>query len=102
MARRFNRQNNEWKYRTMCDNFLPFSFTKGKSNEVNESLMKLINDDGRIHMVPSKSKEVYFLRLAVCASRSNSDDIKFAWDVILELVDGLLSDRKDTARKDKK
>jgi aromatic-L-amino-acid decarboxylase len=54
-------------------------------NDKNEILLKSINDDGRIHLVPSKFQETYFLRFAVCASRTTSDDIKFSWNVIKEL-----------------
>ncbi|XP_052790248.1 aromatic-L-amino-acid decarboxylase-like [Mya arenaria] len=56
------------------------------TNEVNEKLLKDINADGRIHMVPSIVKEVYFLRFAICASRTTSDDVRFAWNVIKELA----------------
>ncbi|WAR30449.1 DDC-like protein [Mya arenaria] len=48
--------------------------------------LKDINADGRIHMVPSIVKEVYFLRFAICASRTTSDDVRFAWNVIKELA----------------
>ncbi|KAJ8300053.1 hypothetical protein KUTeg_021572 [Tegillarca granosa] len=48
--------------------------------EVILGLIEAINDDGRIHLVPSKVKDTYFLRFAICASRTNSDDVKFAWE----------------------
>ncbi|KAL5011602.1 hypothetical protein ScPMuIL_010153 [Solemya velum] len=57
------------------------------SNKANENLLKAINDDGRLHMVPSKIKEVYFIRFAICAARTSARDIHFAWKVIKELTE---------------
>ncbi|XP_063223034.1 aromatic-L-amino-acid decarboxylase-like isoform X2 [Bacillus rossius redtenbacheri] len=37
------------------------------SNERSERLLKSINGHGVIHLVPSKVRDVYFLRLAVCS-----------------------------------
>ncbi|XP_037083637.1 aromatic-L-amino-acid decarboxylase-like [Pollicipes pollicipes] len=48
-------------------------------NEVNEALLKQINDAGRIHMVPSKLRQTYILRFAVCASATEESDIELAW-----------------------
>ena len=62
------------------------SFLQGP-NEPNETLLKAINDEGTIHMVPSKVKDTYFLRLAICASRTTNSDIQLAWDVIKKLTD---------------
>lgn len=60
------------------------------NNDRNELLLKAVNDDGRIHIVPSLVKGTYFLRLAICSSRTNNDDINFAWRVISEVTDRLL------------
>ena len=49
--------------------------------------MKSINDDGRIHMVPSKEKGTYFLRFSVTAAQTESRDIEFAWKTIVELAE---------------
>ncbi|KAH3802675.1 hypothetical protein DPMN_156354 [Dreissena polymorpha] len=43
-------------------------------------------------MVPSEVRGVYFLRFAVCSSRSTESDITFAWDVIRELTESVLKD----------
>lgn len=64
------------------------------SNEVNERLLKTINDDRRIHMVPSKVNDTFFLRFAVCASRTESKDVKFAWEVIQELTEKISDEKK--------
>ena len=60
------------------------------SNELNKELLDRINADGRIYMVPAECKAVYFLRFAVCATRTEAEDIEFAWNVIVELTDRLL------------
>ncbi|KAH9500702.1 hypothetical protein Btru_076310 [Bulinus truncatus] len=64
-------------------------FRLKESNDANEVLLKKINDDRRIHLVPSKIKDTFFLRFAVCASSTQSSDIVFAWSVIQELTDNL-------------
>ncbi|XP_041369157.1 aromatic-L-amino-acid decarboxylase-like [Gigantopelta aegis] len=61
-------------------------------NDTNERLLKAINDEGRIHLVPSKMKGKYFLRFAVCASRTNLGDVKFAWQVIQDATENLLKE----------
>ena len=53
--------------------------------------MKSINDDGRIHMVPSKEKGTYFLRFSVTAVQTESRDIEFAWKTIVELAEKQLA-----------
>jgi len=59
---------------------------KDHSNAVNEKLCKSLNEDGRITLVPSSSKGVYFLRMAVCASRTELEDVKKSWATIQELA----------------
>jgi aromatic-L-amino-acid decarboxylase len=49
--------------------------------------LRRINEDGRIHMVPSESKGVYYLRFAVCSALTEAADIQFAWHVIQELAE---------------
>ncbi|GAB1600334.1 aromatic-L-amino-acid decarboxylase-like [Argonauta hians] len=56
------------------------------SNQVNEDLVKKINSDGRIHLVPSKVDETYFLRFSVCTNRTKSEDVQAAYKVISEIA----------------
>jgi len=67
---------------------------KGYDNDVNEKLLKCLNDDGRIHLVPSSSKGIYFLRFAVCAASTNIDDIKKSWATIQELSSKIIEQHK--------
>lgn len=53
------------------------------SNELNEKLLKLITNDAKIFMVPSKINDIYFIRFAVCASSTEKHHIDFAWENIL-------------------
>ncbi|KAL3870285.1 hypothetical protein ACJMK2_038361 [Sinanodonta woodiana] len=62
------------------------------SDEVNEKLLKAVNDDRRIHIVPSHAKGKYFLRFAVCAAQTSSEDTHFAWKVISETADSILKE----------
>ncbi|CAG5136399.1 unnamed protein product [Candidula unifasciata] len=61
-------------------------------NSTNEALNKRINDDRRIHLVPSKVKGTYFLRFAVCASSTQSSDVTFAWSVIQDITGSVLKE----------
>ncbi|XP_050689746.1 aromatic-L-amino-acid decarboxylase-like [Eriocheir sinensis] len=63
---------------------------KGQSNEVNEELYKKINNGGVIHLVPSKIRDVYFLRLAVCSRQTEEKDIDLAWREVLKQTEALL------------
>ncbi|KAK3585055.1 hypothetical protein CHS0354_009906 [Potamilus streckersoni] len=67
-------------------------FRLKRSDEVNERLLKAINEDRRIHIVPSQTKDTYFLRFAICASQTTSEDIQFAWKVISEMADFVLKE----------
>ena len=67
-----------------------FLLPQGKDNSESEALLKLLNDEGRIHMVPSKSKGIYYLRFAICATRTESKDVAFAWKVVSEVTDKYL------------
>ncbi|KAI0229685.1 Aromatic-L-amino-acid decarboxylase [Lamellibrachia satsuma] len=65
-----------------------------QSNELNKALLAKINNDGRIHMVPSISKGTYFLRFAVCAATTELSDINLAWRVIQEIASTVLIEAK--------
>ena len=56
------------------------------SNELNKDLLRLINEDGRIHMVPSEAKDVYFLRFAICSAQMESSDVEHSWSVIKDVA----------------
>lgn len=76
----------------VCINIFHISYNSQQSNEVNEKLLKAINDDRRIHMVPSIIRGVYFLRFAICASSTTSDDVVYAWKVIQEITAKVLQE----------
>ncbi|EFX90074.1 hypothetical protein DAPPUDRAFT_300121 [Daphnia pulex] len=58
-------------------------------NSLNETLLKRINDAGRIHMVPAKLRGQFVLRLAVCSRYTESRDILFAWQELRSHADAL-------------
>jgi aromatic-L-amino-acid decarboxylase len=60
------------------------------SNEINEELVKLINDRKRIHLTPTTINGQYIIRLAICAKSTESKDVTFAWNEILDLSESLL------------
>ncbi|XGW19009.1 hypothetical protein V3C99_003093 [Haemonchus contortus] len=59
---------------------------KNSSNADNEALCNAINDDRRIHLVPSKVHGMFFLRLAVCSQLTTENDVKFAFNVCKEML----------------
>ena len=63
-----------------------YKIKKG-SNELNETLLKSINDGKKIYMVPSKVNEIYFLRFAICARTTEKRHIDYAWQIIKENAD---------------
>lgn len=65
--------------------------SQGASNEPSEALLKRINGAGKIHLVPSKVRDTYFLRLAVCSRYTNSDDIRQSWEEVRKRADEVLA-----------
>ncbi|XP_037958572.1 aromatic-L-amino-acid decarboxylase isoform X2 [Teleopsis dalmanni] len=63
------------------------------TNEINEVLLKRINGRGNIHMVPSKIRDVYFLRMAVCSRFSKPEDIEYSWKEVSAAADEVLKEK---------
>jgi len=66
---------------------------KNSSNELNERLLKALNDDKRIYLVPSMVKQKFILRLAICSWLTEEKHVKFAWDVIDQVATKLLLEK---------
>ncbi|PIC42326.1 hypothetical protein B9Z55_009442 [Caenorhabditis nigoni] len=62
---------------------------KNSTNADNEKLCNAINDDRRIHLVPSTVHGTYFLRMVVCSQLTTLDDVIYGRDVIFEIADRL-------------
>lgn len=69
-------------------------FKLKESNEVNEALLRTINGRGKIHLVPSKIDDVYFLRLAICSRFTEDKDIQESWEEIKASADEVLKSLK--------
>jgi aromatic-L-amino-acid decarboxylase len=63
---------------------------KDTPNELNEKLLKALNEDKRIYLVPSMVKQKFILRLAICSWLTEERHVKFAWDVIDQVTTKLL------------
>ncbi|XP_073823149.1 aromatic-L-amino-acid decarboxylase isoform X1 [Musca autumnalis] len=59
-------------------------------NALSENLLKLINGRGNIHMVPSKIRDVYFIRMALCSRFTKSEDMVYSWNEVSAAADELL------------
>ncbi|KAI0219791.1 Aromatic-L-amino-acid decarboxylase [Lamellibrachia satsuma] len=71
---------------------LAHEFEKLCSNELNALLLSNLTKDGRVYLVASYNKGVYFLRFVVCARNAESSDIRYSWDVIRQVASALLVD----------
>ncbi|CAF1461782.1 unnamed protein product [Adineta steineri] len=63
---------------------------KNIPNELNERLLKALNDDKRIYLVPSMVKQKFILRFAICSWLTEEKHIEFAWNVIDQVATKLL------------
>lgn len=53
-------------------------------NSLSQNLLFLLNDSGKIHMVPAMLDDKYLIRFCVNAKNATSDDMKKAWELIKE------------------
>ena len=60
---------------------------------MNKELLKNINDNGRIHMVPCDLNGRYILRFVICARTTTEDDVLYAWKEIQNQAESLLTNR---------
>lgn len=61
------------------------------SNKMNEELINCINKDGSIFLTPTKIKDRFIIRFAVCAKNTNEEDIHYSWGIIQKFADSVLS-----------
>ena len=61
-------------------------------NDLTEKLNNAVNEEGKIHITPSKIGKRYILRLAVCSRFTESKDIHFAYEVISRLATKVLTE----------
>lgn len=61
------------------------------SNELNEALLKEINERGKVYMVPSKVNGSFFLRMAICSRYTQIEDIDVTWNEVNEAGKTVLS-----------
>lgn len=57
------------------------------SNELSERLLKKLNAAGIVHLVAGKSKDLYYLRIAICSRFTESADVKRSWEEIKKQAD---------------
>lgn len=68
------------------------------ANEITENLLKSLNKDGRIHVVPAKIKENYIIRFTVTSFYTTEDDITRDWGVIKSNADQLLKNSENNGK----
>lgn len=68
-----------------------YFFRKGE-NEITEQLLKQLNKDGKIHVVPARVKESYIIRFTVTSYYTTEEDIKRDWCIIQSTAEKILKD----------
>ena len=53
----------------------------------------MINESGKLHMVPALVNENYVIRFAVCAENADEKDIFYAWSVTAEMSEKLMTSK---------
>ena len=66
--------------------------SKKGENETNEALLKRLNDNGRIYLVPAKLRNQFVLRFVICSRYTESEDVIYAWQEICSQADQLKSE----------
>ncbi|XP_069768341.1 aromatic-L-amino-acid decarboxylase isoform X4 [Narcine bancroftii] len=59
------------------------------TNELNEKLLKRINDARKIHIVPCQLRDKFVLRFVICGRTSESKHVQYAWKIINEAARNL-------------
>ena len=67
------------------------------SNTINEKLNLKINDAGRIHITPSKIREKYILRFAVCSRFTVESDVELAWAEVVSQVEEMTTNNSNSS-----
>ena len=67
-------------------------------NMLSIKLLKMINESGKLHMVPALLNEIYVIRFAICAQNASASDVTYAWDFISSAATELLSGRLDSGK----
>ncbi|KRY42675.1 aromatic-L-amino-acid decarboxylase [Trichinella spiralis] len=68
-----------------------FELVAPDTNEVNEKLYQMINNQRRIHVVSSVLRNVFVLRISISSALTEIADIHFAWKVISASATKLLA-----------
>jgi len=61
------------------------------TDELNEKLVRLINEAKNIHLTPTRVGGRFVIRFAVCARTTEERDIDFAWTEISRLAHSALT-----------
>ena len=74
-------------------------------NEITEKLLKQLNKDGKIHLVPARIKDDYIIRFTVTSFYTTEEDIQRDWMIIkntADLVIDIIESKKKNIEKKKR
>ncbi len=52
------------------------------ANSMSQQLLFVLNDEGKIHMVPAMLDDKYVIRFCVNAANASDEDMRAAWDLV--------------------
>lgn len=55
----------------------------------------MINESGKLHMVPALLNEIYVIRFAICSQNARDEDVEFAWKIVSNEASSLLMEREN-------
>nr|CAI5822197.1 unnamed protein product [Callosobruchus analis] len=68
------------------------------TDQLNKQLLLNINESGRLHMVPAQINEKYIIRFCVTDVNAKEADIDFAWQIIKEYAEEVISQNVEKER----
>lgn len=66
---------------------------------LSKELLYMLNDSGKIHMIPANLNERFVIRFCVCAEKACMDDIEQAYSIISQAADETLSEEATMRRR---
>ncbi|CAF0860226.1 unnamed protein product [Brachionus calyciflorus] len=64
-------------------------------NALSQNLLFMLNDSGKLHMIPSMLEDKYVIRFCVNAEKSSDDDMIEAWELIKSYADQILKQHEE-------
>nr|CAI5851264.1 unnamed protein product [Callosobruchus analis] len=98
LAKRFEELVIKDKRFEVCNEVKLGMFSSTSTDQLNKQLLLNINESGRLHMVPAQINEKYIIRFCVTDVNAKEADIDFAWQIIKEYAEEVISQNVEKER----